>query len=187
MYRAVAYHWLCHDQDMKVLNPESLAQLTYEQQDQGFYLNHEEVTLAIRSDAVARVVSQVAAYPSVREVLTTWQRKTAALGSWVVDGRDIGTVVFPDAFLKVFLTASVQTRALRRCVQMGLDPAVHGARLEQEISERDLKDQSRAIAPLVPAKDAWLLATDDLNQSQVTSAIRQEAQRRLALAGVSSP
>ncbi len=127
-------------------------------------INGQDVTEAIRSPEVTGQVSQVAAHGCVREALTRQQQAMGARGGLVAEGRDIGTAVFPDAELKVFLTATVAERARRRA----LDLAQRGfavpelAELEAQIAERDHLDSSRAVAPLVQAADAVELITDGL-------------------------
>ena len=124
----------------------------------------EPVDLAIRGPAVTASVSAVAAHPAVREWVNQILRQTAAAwGGVVMDGRDIGTAVFPDAQLKVFLTATPESRARRRLLQHGLDidPSA-GAEAAAELAERDRKDAGREVAPLRQAEDALTLDTTDM-------------------------
>jgi pantoate ligase/cytidylate kinase len=124
---------------------------------------------AIRSPEVTALVSVVAAHPCVRAALTAQQQRLGARGGLVAEGRDIGTAVFPDAELKVFLTATVAERARRRAA----DLAERGfevpplAELESQIAERDHLDSSRAVAPLRQAEDAHELITDGLGVDAV--------------------
>ena len=113
-------------------------------------LNGRDVTDAIRTPDVSEGASRVAANPSVREAMVQKQRELLADGDWVAEGRDIGTVVAPDATLKVFLTASAEERARRRAEQIGADPATVLA--EQAI--RDERDSTREASPLRAAPDA---------------------------------
>ena len=127
-------------------------------------INGHEVSAAIRSPEVTEQVSQVAAHACVREALTAQQQAMGRRGGLVAEGRDIGTAVFPDADLKVFLTASVAERARRRALdleQRGF-PVPPLAELESQISERDRCDSSREVAPLCMAADAQELCTDGL-------------------------
>ncbi len=118
-------------------------------------LDGVDATDAIRSDAVDHGVSVVASMPSVRTALLARQRAMAAEGGIVVVGRDIGTVVLPDAALKIFLDASVEARASRRIAERGLDPAGSEAELVREqLRARDHRDSTRAVAPLRAADDA---------------------------------
>ncbi|WP_204122436.1 (d)CMP kinase [Lacticaseibacillus mingshuiensis] len=119
------------------------------------FMDGEDVTLAIREPDATNNVSQVSALPQVRENMVARQREIAANNDIVMDGRDIGTTVLPDAEVKVFMVASVATRAQRRHkenVEKGIMTSV--ADLEKEIAERDRKDSSRAVSPLRKAADA---------------------------------
>ena len=135
-------------------------------------LNGKLVGDSIRTPRVAAEVSSVAALPSVREFLTTKQREFAQLGLIVMEGRDIGTVVFPKATHKFFLTASPLVRAQRRLGQEG--ETVDGATIEsvaREIEDRDYQDMNRAVAPLKQAQDAVLVDTSNMNIDQVLETI----------------
>ena len=138
-------------------------------------LEGDEVTHAIRSETVAAGASKVAALPAVREALLQRQRAFLELPGLVADGRDMGTVVFPDAPLKVFLTASAEERARRRYLQLkakGDDVSLSG--LLDEIRARDERDMQRAIAPLKPAADAIQLDSTELSIEQVLERIMSE-------------
>ena len=133
-----------------------------------------EVTEAIRSTEVTANVSRVAAIGAVREAMVAQQRRMGESGGVLMDGRDIGTVVFPNAQLKIFLTASVEERALRRYKELrakGQD--VDLAQLKEDIASRDKQDSERAISPLRQAEDALLLDTSHMNIEQVTAKILQ--------------
>jgi len=117
-----------------------------------------DVTEAIRSADVARAASQVAVAPGVRAVLVDQQRRAGQAGGVVMEGRDIGTVVFPDAHLKIFLDASVEVRAERRRQEhLAKGEALEPAQVLQEVRERDRRDRERATSPLVRARDAVLV------------------------------
>ena len=138
-------------------------------------LEGDEVTHAIRSEAVAAGASKVAALPAVRDALLQRQRAFQEFPGLVADGRDMGTVVFPDAPLKVFLTASAEERARRRYLQLkakGDDVSLSG--LLDEIRARDERDTQRAIAPLKPAADAIQLDSTELSIDQVLERIMSE-------------
>ncbi|MFJ4089419.1 (d)CMP kinase [Pseudomonas psychrophila] len=138
-------------------------------------LEGDEVTHAIRSEAVAAGASKVAALPAVRDALLQRQRAFQEFPGLVADGRDMGTVVFPDAPLKVFLTASAEERARRRYLQLkakGDDVSLSG--LLDEIRARDERDTQRAIAPLKPAADAIQLDSTELSIEQVLERIMSE-------------
>lgn len=131
-------------------------------------LEGEDVTTTIRNEEVGAAASKVAALPRVREALLRRQRAFRTENGLIADGRDMGTVVFQDAPLKIYLTASAQERARRRFVELntrGLDVTLSG--LLQDIQARDERDMNRAVAPLVPAEGAIEIDTSDLNAQQV--------------------
>jgi len=131
-------------------------------------LDGEDITRAIRSEEAGRAASEVAAEPAVRRALLERQRGFAVAPGLVAEGRDMGTVVFPAAALKVFLTASPEARALRRHKQLkekGIDVSLPD--LSQGIAERDRRDSSRSVAPLKAADDARVLDSTDLSPAEV--------------------
>ncbi|MCL5882687.1 MAG: (d)CMP kinase, partial [Actinobacteria bacterium] len=131
-----------------------------------------EVTAEIRSLEVTGNVSEVSAQRQVREALLKMQRQCAAGGNVVVDGRDIGTVVFPEAEVKIFLTASVGERAKRRRLELdGKGVHVAQAQMEKDIAARDDYDSSREVAPLKAAIDAVMVDTTDLSIEQVVDRV----------------
>lgn len=140
--------------------------------EQLVFLDGEEVTMAIRQPDVTNNVSTVAAQGTVRSDLTERQREIADAGGIVMDGRDIGTSVLPNAEVKIFLVASVEERAQRRFkdnAEKGIDTPIEV--LRQEIETRDHKDSTRAISPLTQAKDAILLDTTSLSIDDVVDKI----------------
>jgi len=121
-------------------------------------LDGEDVTRLVRAEQTGQGASRVAAWPEVRTALMGRQRAFAEPPGLIADGRDMGTVVFTDAPLKIFLTASAEERALRRYKQLkDKDSAVSLAALSREIAERDLRDSTRSVAPLRPASDAFVI------------------------------
>jgi len=131
-------------------------------------LEGQDVTDRIRSEDMGAVASKVAAIPVVRQALAGRQRRFRQLPGLVADGRDMGTVIFPDARLKIFLTASAQVRAERRYKQLKeKGESVNLTRLFREIKARDLRDQSRSVAPLRPAEDAVIIDSTGLNIDEV--------------------
>jgi CMP/dCMP kinase len=135
-------------------------------------LDEEVVTDEIRSEAAGQGASRVAAWPSVRSALLDRQRAFAKPPGLVADGRDMGTVVFPGAGLKIFLTATPDERALRRYKQLkdkGSDVSL--AALSREITERDLRDSTRTVAPLKPAPDADVIDSTGLTIEQVVDRV----------------
>lgn len=136
------------------------------------FVGEENVSKAIRSEAVSQLASQIAILPMVRAALLEKQRQFLQESSLVADGRDMGTVVFPDAFLKIFLTAPAKERAKRRALQLGFNE--HSSeynRIYQQLLQRDARDQNRAISPLIPAKDAYLLDNSGLNIEQTVEKV----------------
>jgi len=135
-------------------------------------LDHEDVTDAIRAEEVGRLASRVAAHAPVRDALLQLQRSFRRRPGLVADGRDMGTVVFPDACLKVFLTASAEVRAQRRFKQLKEKGySVNLAALLQDLRERDERDRTRAVAPLVAAEDAWQLDASNLTVDEVAAQV----------------
>jgi cytidylate kinase len=130
-------------------------------------LEGEDVTKSIRTEEVGGLASQIAALPSVREALLRRQRAFRNDLGLIADGRDMGTIVFPDAVLKIYLTASAEARAQRRFLELkqrGLDVKID--KLIADIKERDERDINRPVAPLVPAEDAITIDTTELNAIQ---------------------
>lgn len=138
------------------------------------YVDGEDVTWAIRSPEVEGSVSVVSAYPGVRAALTARQRQIGQRGRVVMAGRDIGTVVLPDAELKIYLDASVEERARRRYEEV-LQRGETGsyASILEGMRRRDQIDSSRDVAPLKPAEDAVILQTDGKNAAQVLEIVRE--------------
>lgn len=141
----------------------------------------EDVTEAIRTPEIAQLASAVSARPVVRSGLLDLQRELGRGKGAVFEGRDMGTVVFPEADLKFFLTASEEARARRRWAEMGGERS--GVRFEavlDELRRRDRRDAERAVAPLRPAPDAFLIDSSDLTLEQVVEVILGRVRRRLA-------
>ncbi|HEY8486777.1 MAG TPA: (d)CMP kinase [Limnochordales bacterium] len=149
------------------------------------WLDGEEVTQAIRSPQVSQAASSVARIPGVRARLARLQRELAEQGPCVMDGRDIGTVVLPDACVKLFVTASLAERARRRALELaGPDaPQALVARLARELESRDLQDSTRSVAPLVAAADAQVVDTTWLTVEQALEQALAAVRRRLGREG----
>ncbi|WJV64249.1 (d)CMP kinase [Pectobacteriaceae bacterium CE70] len=131
-------------------------------------LEGEDVSNEIRTEAVGNTASQTAAFPRVREALLRRQRAFREAPGLVADGRDMGTVVFPDAAVKIFLDASAEERAQRRMLQLQESGfSVNFERLLSEIKERDNRDRTRSVAPLAPAPDALVLDSTDMALDEV--------------------
>ena len=131
-------------------------------------LDGKDVTDRLRNEDIGVLASRIAAIPAVRAALTGRQRDFRQLPGLVADGRDMGTVIFPDAKLKIFLTASAEIRADRRYKQLKeKGESVNLTRLFREIKARDLRDQSRSIAPLRPAEDAVIIDSTEMSIDEV--------------------
>jgi len=148
------------------------AGLAAEFRDGKIFLDKQDVTDAIRSEAIGVRASEVARNPAVRSALLERQRAFRRAPGLVADGRDMGTVVFPDAVLKVYLTASVAVRAERRYKQL-IDKgnSANLAALSRDLEERDRRDAERAVAPLKPAPDAVSLDSSDQTIGQVVERV----------------
>jgi cytidylate kinase len=141
-------------------------------------LEGQDVTDTIRTEKMGNAASKVGTLPAVRAALLSRQRAFREPPGLVTDGRDMGTVVFPDAEIKIFLTASAEERARRRYNQLkekGIDVNLDG--LVEELRERDKRDQERAVAPLRPAVDAVRIDTDKLTIEQVVEKIMSEVRK----------
>ncbi len=176
MYRLLALDCLKNNLDLQ--NEVAVAKLAAEMaiefknckesQEIKVFLDNEDVTLQLRTEETGNAASKVAAIPSARAALLQKQRDFACAPGLVADGRDMGTVVFPNAKLKVFLTASAQERAKRRYNQLkqnGFDVNLHA--LLKEIEERDERDMNRTSAPLKPADDALIIDSSSMTIDEV--------------------
>jgi cytidylate kinase len=180
MYRAVTLWFLRHGIEPVSGEPvrEALGGISVDLVPEGEALRvllcGEDVTERIRQADVNRAVSRVARLPQVRDALVRWQRRLAARGGVVMEGRDIGTVVCPLAPVKVFLYAELTTRASRRALELAArGDVVDGESVRRDLAMRDTADSTRDIAPLVPAEDAVSLDTSNLTiEDQVEAVIR---------------
>jgi cytidylate kinase len=142
-------------------------------------LDDEDVTEALRFEETGVLASQIAATPAVRAALVKRQRQFLQFPGLVADGRDMGTVIFPQADLKIFLTASVEIRAERRHKQLKeKGESVNLTRLFREIKARDMRDQSRSIAPLRPAEDAVIIDSSGLSIDEVLELVKVMVKER---------
>lgn len=179
MYRAVAWlvvHFAARtDEESSVLQVLDLHSLHFERSEQGVmrvYADGTEITDQLRSLEVSEVVSKVSVHPSVRARLTEWQRNFSHHESVVMDGRDIGTVVLPDADVKIFLTADLTERTHRRAEEYllkGMNVPI--PELREAMLERDQRDSSRLVAPLKPAADAYCIDSTGKSVAQVVEEI----------------
>ena len=187
MYRAATYIALQHQ-----ISPEASSQLLdlldqypisfgrSEIGEQLVFVGDVDITHPIRENEVTNAVSAFAAIPAIREKLVAFQQEMAQQGGIVMDGRDIGTVVLPQAELKIFLVASVDERAERRYkenIAKGIETDLET--LKEEIAARDYKDSHRETSPLKPAEDAIYLDTTGLSIQEVVEKIKAEAEKRM--------
>lgn len=180
LYRVLALAAIRHAVSLENHNAlEVLAahlDVVFEQEPQRLLLEGQNVTRAIRTEECGAAASKIAAFPGVRKALLERQRAFAELPGLVADGRDMGTVVFPDAPLKIFLEASPEQRAIRRQGQLkeqGIDVSLDG--LFAEIAQRDQRDRQRAVSPLVPAEDAIIIDTTSLSILEVYELVMAQA------------
>lgn len=174
MYRAITLYCLNKNINIReeALVIQVLPEIEIDFQDSSVYLNSVDVSDSIRENIVSRNVSQIAAIKEVRDKLNSLQRKIGSNSSIVVDGRDTGTVVFPNAELKIFMTASSYVRAKRRQEELlKRGEEIDLETLIQEIEERDYLDSTREESPLVKAQDAIELNTDELSIDEVLDLI----------------
>ena len=180
MYRAMAYYFLQHNIDAKDENaiaaacPDVDVTITYENGEQLVLLNGENVNGVIRNEEVGNMASSTSVYPVVRKKLVELQRQLAKSADVIMDGRDIGTCVLPDAQVKIYLTASSATRAKRRydeLTEKGVSCDL--AEIEKDIIDRDYRDMHRETSPLRQAEDAVLVDSSEMNIDEVVDAIYQ--------------
>ena len=178
MYRAMALYFIrndiCDNDEPAVSGACSDIHVSIEYQDgeQQVILNGENVNSLIRTEEVSMMTSSTAKYPAVRSKLMSLQRELAATQNVIMDGRDIGTCVLPDADVKIYLTASVEERARRRYLEQSQRGVTCDIKdIERDIAARDEQDMNREIAPLRKAEDAVLVDSSDMNIEQVVDEI----------------
>jgi cytidylate kinase len=186
MYRTIALYMLenrvdTDDEDaLKAALDSIRIELKYNDGVQCMYLNGEDVSDRIRTPEVSAKASVVAAIPAVRAKLLDLQRNMAASQNVLMDGRDIGTNILPDAELKIYLTASVEERARRRFLELtqkGEECSLE--EIQKDIADRDWRDMHRETAPLKQAEDAVYLDTSDMTLDEVVERITQLAEERM--------
>lgn len=186
MYRAMAYYFLqqgiAKEDEAAITAAVDGADVTirYEEGAQQVYLNGENVTGFLRTEQVGNIASNTSVYPAVRRKLVALQQKLAETTDVIMDGRDIGTCVLPDAQVKIYLTASVETRAKRRFDELAAKGGTPDLKqIEADIEERDYRDMHREMSPLVQAKDAVLVDSSALGIDEVVAEIRAVVKRKL--------
>ncbi len=178
MYRGLAVHFLKNHispQDQKKITDslkDAKIRIDYEEGVQQLYLNDENITGILRDEAVGDMASKSSQIPEVREKLLELQQSLAREQDVVMDGRDIGTNILPNADVKVYLTASVETRAKRRYDELtGKGVPCNIEEIMKDIRERDHRDMTRKTAPLKQAEDAVLIDSSEMSIEEVTEAI----------------
>lgn len=188
MYRAMALY--LHRNGISADDPEKIAagcggadiSIEYRDGEQVVLLAGENVNAWLRTEEVSAMASKSSAVPRVRERLLQLQQELAATQNVVMDGRDIGTVVLPDAQVKIYLTASVEVRAKRRYLeQKARGEKVDLKEIEAEIAERDHRDMTREVAPLKLADDAVLVDSSDMTIDEVAQRILAIVKEKMAL------
>ena len=188
MYRAMALY--LHRNGISADDPEKIAagcggadiSIEYRDGEQVVLLAGENVNALLRTEEVSAMASKSSAVPRVRERLLQLQQELAATQNVVMDGRDIGTVVLPDAQVKIYLTASVEVRAKRRYLeQKAKGEKVDLKEIEAEIAERDHRDMTREVAPLKLADDAVLVDSSDMTIDEVAQRILAIVKEKMAL------
>lgn len=190
MYRAAA--WLAIKNNLSIDQPQAIVEAVRKShlvlwppdvESQGrirVYMDDEDITTQIRTKEVTQLVSPLSAIPELREIMVERQRQIAGTCGSVLDGRDIGTVVLPNADVKIYLVASPSVRACRRQKELAaMGVTVDLNALQQEIEQRDHQDSTRAIAPLKPAADAITIDTDDMSIEQVVDTVLSLCKNKL--------
>lgn len=183
MYRSVAYMALKNNVDLKDEDKLALMikdlKLSFDENNE-ITVNDENINAHIRTDEISMLASDISTFAKVRELLVCKQQEMAEEKGFVMDGRDIGTVVLKDAEVKIFLTASSSVRALRRLLQnrqLGMESDF--TKLKKEIEDRDYQDIHRKTSPLRQAEDAFYIDASDLTIEEVVDKIYQIIERRL--------
>ncbi|MDG1063905.1 MAG: (d)CMP kinase [Flavobacteriaceae bacterium] len=190
MYRTITLYALEHDMfENGLVKPNLLIEalpgieVAFEKNELGQnvpHLNGRNCTIEIRQMLISELVSQVAAIPEVREKMVAMQRSFQTQGGVVMDGRDIGSVVFPNADLKLFMTATAEVRAQRRFIEIQeSDPSVTYQQVYDNVVARDAMDSSRAVSPLIVADGAVVIDNSEMNQADQFQMILQLAQDRI--------
>jgi cytidylate kinase len=186
MYRAFALKALRADiplqdsQHLEALAAETVIRLEPGEEENRVLLDGEDVTGLIRNQTVTDAASQVSVWPAIRAWLVRLQQQMGAEGGVVMEGRDIGTVVFPHAEVKIFLDAAPEVRGLRRYDQLGPKPAIQPEEVIRDLRARDERDRNRADSPLKPASDAVLLDSTHLTLDEVIAAAEAIVTAKLA-------
>lgn len=173
LYRAIAWYMLDNDIDDKRIHNEIdkiKVELKFKNSEQLLFLNGVDITDKIRTQQISEVASKISSFGFVRDFLLSTQRNLAEHNNVIMDGRDISTIVLPDADVKIFLTAEVHERALRRMRQLQENSKIcNFEEILESIRARDKNDSTRKIAPLKPSKDSLIFDTTGLSLDEVVS------------------
>ena len=187
MYRAIGYYFLkngVNSDDVETIEKELSninVSIVYQDGEQQVLLNGENVNGVIRQEEVGKMSSATSKYKAVREKLVETQRQIAREQNIIMDGRDIGTVILPDATVKFYLTASVEVRAKRRYDELvAKGEACDLKEIEKDIADRDYQDMNREVSPLKQAKDAVLLDSSYLDIPQVVAEMKKKIMEKLS-------
>jgi cytidylate kinase len=186
MYRAFALKALRaglpldSSESLVALAAETIIRLEAGDQENSVLLDDEDVTGLIRNPAVTDAASRVSVFPAIRAWMVRLQQQLGAEGGVVMEGRDIGTVVFPHADAKIFLDAAPEVRGMRRFDQMGPRPAQQPEDVIRDLRDRDQRDRNRADSPLRPAEDAVLLDSTQMTLEEVVKAAEAIVEEKLA-------
>ena len=186
MYRAITFYFIQNDisysydanytDTLKDININLI-----NESSQKVYLNEQDISKEIRSTEVTRFVSTISTIPEVREFCVSMQRQIAQDSNVVIEGRDIGTKVFPNAEVKIYLTASVEERAKRRFNELDSEETITFEELIEDIKLRDQKDSNRKISPLKIAKDATVIDTSGMDFNQQITKIRKHIENSISI------
>jgi CMP/dCMP kinase len=185
MYRALALKALEQNvsvdeaEALRALADDTIIELDPQPEGNRVRLDGRDVSQRIRESDVTLAASRVSMHPAVREIMVARQREMGAGGGVVMEGRDIGTAVFLNADVKVFLDADARVRAERRVAQNGTLTPEEAQRTIEDLVLRDQRDRTRAVSPLVPAPDAVILDTTNLSIDEAVSQVEQLAQAKL--------
>jgi cytidylate kinase len=174
-------------EDLERLAAETTIRLESGADENRVLLDGEDVTGLIRNQTVTDGASRVSVFPPIRAWMVRLQQEMGAEGGVVMEGRDIGTVVFPHADAKIFLDAAPEVRGLRRFDQLGSKPSLQAEEVIQALRERDLRDRNRADSPLKPADDAVMLDSTNMTLEEAVTAAEEIVAARLARLGRPNP
>ena len=180
LYRAYAYFYNQSFSDIKIVQAINELVFIPTKDDTNIFYKDNEITAAIRNEEIAKTASKLSALSNTRELLIDIQRNFMMGKNIIADGRDMGSVVFPDAELKIFLDASAKVRAERRYLELqNRGQEVNMRDLIADIEQRDLKDRTRTLSPLIPADDSITIDSSEMSLEEVLSFTKKLAKKEL--------